>query len=917
MNNNSETTSRHHYGTGMKIKLITSSILLLILALGFNTMLSLSSLEDIYIGSTFSKYTAIGNDLKRKIEKSIKFGKKIDKFFGMNSLLDEMRTHLIKDSFLPEDQKKNLQHDDFNLSVFLVLPHNEIRYSTDNAMIGDKLPLEVNGYFNEVFDNEGNENYSDKNFYKFEKEYYIALPVYKSVNKPWVGFIVIKLNERQVKAFINTVLMHDLELIGYILLGVVAVFIIFFFVILPGDSKKGGTSQRVVSVSVILILLIAQIFFSVFNTNSFKNYYLDISREKTAVLGSILKEDIEYLLNKGIALKRLFMMERMLGEIVSTSPELSNITIFDSEMHPLYMAERDRIIDFGKSGDEIAFAVDHYNKFKGSDYHVLINIMKGKSSEGSESHDNIGSISITISQKVLMSELTGIILDSITVLVISVLFLMELLVILFQFFSKEIDSIKNIARVNFNAIRPAIFIFFFGQTISVSFLPLYMEQLYEPFLGLSKEMIMGLPICTTMLFGGISPLIAGPWVDRRGWHEAFFTGVFLTAGGFVYTWLAPDAVHIIISRAFVGFGYGLTFMAANGFVVAFTDEKSKSQGLTRLIAGCYAGYICGSSTGGMLADRFGYNPVFFIGAVLISFSLIYALVFMKNAIVKKAGQVSENKEDGIFADAQRSYRISEVNNADRVFEISKDDRVSEISKDDRFSEINKDDLISNGNKDAHPPAAFQSDIDHGDEVPASKGTLLSFLTDIRVLALSVLFILPSSMITVGFLNYFMPIYIDSIGSTPSNIGRLLMVHGLFFIYIAPFFSRFIDHSSQKARYILLSGVIGSAGLGIFYFYGGMPAIIASVIILGFAGSFEAQIPYALDLKTTKALGSAQAIAILSSVEKIGQVAGPILFGWLILGQPDSRNLYNMGLAYLAIVLIFFMVGKGGKAEAAC
>ncbi|MCK5312880.1 MAG: hypothetical protein KAJ62_12260, partial [Desulfobacteraceae bacterium] len=86
------------YDNNTKIKLIISSILLLVLALGFNTMLSLSSLENIYIDSTFSKYTAIGNDLKRNIEKSIKFGKNINKLIGMDETLKKTLQYLEQDN---------------------------------------------------------------------------------------------------------------------------------------------------------------------------------------------------------------------------------------------------------------------------------------------------------------------------------------------------------------------------------------------------------------------------------------------------------------------------------------------------------------------------------------------------------------------------------------------------------------------------------------------------------------------------------------------------------------------------------------------------------------------------------------------------------------------------------------------------
>jgi len=843
MRNSKKPENETGYTRNIRIKLVISAVLLLVLALGFNTMLSLSSLENIYIDSTFSKYTAIGNDLKRNIEKSIKFGKNINKLIGMDAELKKTLHYLERDNSR-YFKKMNSGKDIPGISLSIVLPDNTVQYSTDPLLIRKQLPGKIQDHFMSIFQNKDKESYLNNNYYKYNNKFYIGLPIYKKLQSdPWVGSIILILDESQVNTFIYKIFLHKLKIIVFIIASVVVILLGFFYFVLPAVQKRRYVSRNQISLVIILLLLGSQLLFSLLNTYSFKTYYLEITREKTTVLGHLLKEDIEYLLTKKITLKHFFMMEKMLGEILSVSPELSNITIFDSDMRPFYMADKEKIIDFNKSGKDPAVAVDIYNKYKTTNYNLLIDLEKEELTvDGLHNSVSSGFISITISKKVLMSELTGIVLDSITVLIISVLFLMELIVLMSQYFVKKG---KKGLKVNFAVIRPAVFLYFFGQTISVSFLPLYMEQLYEPFFGLSKEMVMGLPICTTMLFGAVSPLIAGPWVDKRGWHEALFTGFVLTSLGFVYTWIAPNALHLIISRAFVGFGYGLTFMAANGFVVMFTDETSKARGLTYMIAGCFAGYICGSSTGGMLADRIGYNSVFIIGAVIIILSIIYTIIFMKNSITSRNSTLKTKISD--------------------------------------------------------QPAST--------ELLDRKGQLLQFITDFRVLALCFFVILPSSMITVGFLNYFLPIYIDSIGSTPSNIGRLLMVHGLFFIYAAPFFSRFIDRSIKKSRYILLSGLICSAGLIIFPFYGGLFAAVLSVLLLGLSGSFEASMPYALSFSSTKELGDAKAMAILSSVEKIGQVIGPVLFGWLILGNASIKNLYFLGLAYLIIVMMFYIIDR--------
>ncbi|MCP4397639.1 MAG: hypothetical protein GY801_10120, partial [bacterium] len=75
----------------MKFRLIISAVMLLVLALGFNALLSLNSLEKLYVESIASQYSAIGKDLQRNVEKALRFGKPIEKFIGMEKLLEETK----------------------------------------------------------------------------------------------------------------------------------------------------------------------------------------------------------------------------------------------------------------------------------------------------------------------------------------------------------------------------------------------------------------------------------------------------------------------------------------------------------------------------------------------------------------------------------------------------------------------------------------------------------------------------------------------------------------------------------------------------------------------------------------------------------------------------------------------------------
>jgi hypothetical protein len=93
-------TPTEHNGRGkssfLKTKILIGATFLLVLALSFNAMLSLSSLEKLYVESIVSKYSTIGEDLQRKLEKSLHFGKNIEKFYGMNKLLEDTRDYITR-----------------------------------------------------------------------------------------------------------------------------------------------------------------------------------------------------------------------------------------------------------------------------------------------------------------------------------------------------------------------------------------------------------------------------------------------------------------------------------------------------------------------------------------------------------------------------------------------------------------------------------------------------------------------------------------------------------------------------------------------------------------------------------------------------------------------------------------------------
>ena len=237
--------------------------------------------------------------------------------------------------------------------------------------------------------------------------------------------------------------------------------------------------------------------------------------------------------------------------------------------------------------------------------------------------------------ELISDQLSGMALDAATVIVISIFFFVEMLIVFSRFIEKRVFKIQEQAdAVHYSTIRPVFFLLMFGLNISISFVPLHMEKLYTPILGLSKDLVLSLPVSVSVFFTGIAFFIAGVWNDRRGWHEPFIAGILLAGIGLFYAWLAPNALHFILSRAVSGMGYGLFFMAAQGFIITYTDIDIKARGFASLFAALYAGLICGSNTGAMIAERTGYQPVFLMGSLIILSAVACTFLFMRKTMRK-------------------------------------------------------------------------------------------------------------------------------------------------------------------------------------------------------------------------------------------------------------------------------------------
>ncbi|HIJ54497.1 MAG TPA: MFS transporter [Deltaproteobacteria bacterium] len=828
----------------LKIKLLSAGTIVLVLALGFSTMLISSSLEKLYVRSLVSSYQVIGSEFRRKLQKAVRYGKKINKFVGMDLLMEEPLGHMVrqtKGEHSTNDNREKKQEDS-DIFVAVAMPDGEIKYSTDNGLIGSMLPGVLYKDFISIDSQDADPE--NERFIKFKNTYFVPLVVQDNKGVG-VATAILAFHERHVKALVNAAWLHNLRVAWVVLLCGSFLTIIMLNVILPRErarirkalpwlfdrvewKKTNEIPKRGISVGLFLIIIACQIGFSVVSIRAFNTFYLKINGDMTVTLNTLMRENVEYLLEKRLPLNKFFGIEKVMGEMLSQFPEVENITLFNNEGKPLYHANQQNAYNLIKTPMTLPKEiVDSYSSSE-SKYNFTSPVRK----EGNV----VGSISSNIYRDVIKQKLKGLLLDAGTVLVISALFALELLLMIYLYLEKKASVPRQSANNNYGIIRPAAFLFLFGTYISISFVPLHMESLFEPLFGLPKDLVLGLPISVEMFFAGISILLSGAWIDKRGWHEPFLMGLLTTGIGVLDSWLAQSAVHFILSRGIVGAGYGLALMAAQGFVLTQTDENTKARGIANFFAGVYTGSICGGAAGAMLAERIGYNPVFLVGSVIVFLVIPYSFLSMREAIKKPA--------------------------------IVSDKPVS--------------------------PA------------PSMKH-FINFLFNKNIISLIFLIVIPAATIMVGFINYFSPIYLHRMGVSQSNIGRVFMLYGICLIFIGPFISKRIDSVENKKAFIVIGEVIGAAGLLTFLFFGGLWAIAITTLMLGISGSFiSSRISYVLKLRASRELGGGKSIAVVNATYRLGQVLGPILFSWILVAFGTYKKMSLVGVIYLIAIFLFFL-----------
>ncbi len=592
---------------------IIAAVIVLLVAQILNAILAISSFEETYRKTLISNFRIIARDLKRQIETGVNFGKPISLFSGMDTIFSNIMI-----------ENENIEE------LYVTLPDRKIIYSTDPGTVGHMLGSDDFPVFVENPDQE--QLYlSEVSLYR--GAYFISLPVYYN-QQSWVGTVHLQFSTSVISDKVNTIIKDNLFYFSIILISALIVMVILQIIIGMLHKEKGLKLKFKNTVVIVLILLISQLLFAYMNNNYFRNAYIRIFNTNVDTLSKAIKNDTEYILDWGVPIDRMKKAEKIIVGRLKNNPQAVEITITNPTGKALYRAHLANGDTFQASSILESSAVNI------KDYQVELTSTEVKRIIPLESKGVLkGYLAVFINTKLIQDQLNDILFDALTVIVVALIFSIELLRILSIMLPAE-ETRKEQAGLlstdgekNLQIIRITSFLFFFAALIPLSFLPIFIKEVFEishfSLMNLSKETILSLPISSYMIGAAVIIPIVGFISNRLSLRNIFLMSLALFSGGTLLSAFSNNMIILIIARLIAGLGYGAGIINSTNLIVRLTDSSTRTTGFGSWSGGFAAASISAISIGGVLVNRLGYRMGFFVSTVFAILLGLFVLSYLK------------------------------------------------------------------------------------------------------------------------------------------------------------------------------------------------------------------------------------------------------------------------------------------------
>lgn len=813
---NSSSSNMHAFVQKNRYILIGWTVILLFTMLVYNALL-FSSLKKEMENSRLASARIMADNLALDIQSGLNFGKKLGNFNGLDLLLQT------RSQYMP-------------LAVF----------AADASLIKktDRFP-DLEKEHTNFFGTE-NKTVHGQFLQKTNDGSVLFLPLEQKNGT--AGYLAVFVDDKSILSELYAFYGRQLGLQGAIVLAGILCLALLLRLLEKRTEKlnipleKALRHTRLCGILTFLAALLLNGALMIYSSNSRYIETLKADSEKTF---TFMSKTLNKLLLVGIAFENMDNTNAYLTNITETHRNIILLKIYD---------ENNRLA---------AQSQNHAEKSLADPLTFPVTLHTLKTDSNTAQTERNWTLTVSVSYQSWLGYLRTITLDMLTIVVISVIFMTELFLLLIR----GIDYIQDKKRLRSEPaaqclqdpeqalqgksvsrtvlMRPLMFFVFFAINQSVSFIPLRMSELLSA-QNIQNTVLAGLPVSAEMGMTGLSALIAGTWIKKKGIKLPFMSGLCMLGIGYFCSMLAVSPWQFIAARAVVGTGYGLTLLTAQAFTV-------KDGMLADMFSGAYAGMLCGSALGAMIAERLDFTAVFLISAVIL-----LCFLPISRLILKDEKQAPQTKQDSLPKNAEENKTAA---------------------------------------------------------LPLKK--ILPLLWDKQFLSFVLCNHIPFAMLCVGFLNFFLPVYLKSAGTAQSDIGRIFMLNCLLVVYSGPVFSSFVLKMTRKNNMVAAVGGLSACALFALSLLPPLPGSLLGAVLLGTAVglSISAQSEYFLELEICKKLGVDQSMSLLDVLQRVGQVLGPLCAGFALQTMNIDAVTKQVGLAFICISVLFLFLTRKHKPQA--
>lgn len=689
------------------------------------------------------------------------------------------------------------------------------------------------------------------------------------------------------------------------------------------------------------LTVLSQCIYLYVSVRSFQSSYLETVRENLQTVGISLKEDLDFILGKNIPIQRLFGLEKLLQNILTDAPTLQAIAIHDSHGRWLYYCDRKTFLQAGdRQLQNASPAVSEGIKGKDTDTgapflfeKIALNYKLSFELVGPE-NAVIGATVLAIDPDHIRREVRNIALDSLTIIIISILTIIDFVFFIVAYTitlpifitAKDIATAQNQGFTEYPIRRTGID---FTDRVLIRFerfrrdlkQDLLQLSVIESFLQKSKEwQTPAIPLARQKLadlqnildrfqipafkyqvpFLSGAPALIRPAIFLFVFAEALANSFMPLYAMELYRplWnLSKDVVLGLPISAFM-----LLTSIGLPFAGALSDAIGRKQAfITGASITCLGLILCATATD--ILSLIGFRAVVGLG-----FGISY--ISVQGYIIDTSSEAGRAEGMAIFLSALYGGSLCGT-----VIGAMIADRIGYRSLFFLGAFISLASLlfvlffISK-----HPSKQSNSQTGHAfkqllintfSALPTPRQALRLF-SDRNFSAIVLFQAIPGKIVLIGLVFFAAPLMLKALGNSQSDIGRYVTGYSLVMILFSQPVSKWCDRKSRTTDFVFWGSIVsGLAMLPLFFFENSL-MVALSIVLIGLAHTLVVsnQDKLASQLPSIQRIGIGPGLGLYRQCERMGNVAAPLLLAWLISACGYGRALGIVGIYVILSGLLF-------------